>query len=116
MGTDAISSYFEQVAQIACICPEYSGVFRHSDARPYRVARPAPSQLDEIDRQERLLQAAIDKLELIEDDLREAARKSGLRQAQKQFQKSVSYFRRGNSIRTTSRSFATRSNILCLTA
>jgi len=87
MGTDALSSYFEQVAQIACICPECSGVFRLSDARPYRVARPAPSQLDNIDRQERSLQAAIDKLELIEDQLREAARKSGLRKAQKQLRK-----------------------------
>lgn len=92
MATDAISSYFEQVAQIACICPECSGVFRLSEARPYRVARPAPSELDKIDRQERLLQAAIDKLELIEDQLREAARKSGLRQAQMQLRKIGSLF------------------------
>ena len=59
MAIDAISSYFEQVAQIACICPECSGVFRLAEARPYRVTRPAPSELDKIDRQERLLQEAI---------------------------------------------------------
>jgi predicted Holliday junction resolvase-like endonuclease len=55
--------------------------------QPYRVARPAPPEFDKIDRQQRLLQAAIDKLELIEDRLREAARKAGLRQAQKQLRK-----------------------------
>jgi len=87
MAFDALASYFEQVTQIACICPECSGVFRLSDARPYRVTRAAPSELDKIERQERLLQAAIDKLELMEDQLRENARKSGLRQAQIQLRK-----------------------------
>ena len=80
---NSLSSYFDQVAKIAGICPCCGHVFRLGDARPFKRTPRQPTVLDQIESQQARIDAALEKLEQAEQELRESARLGGLTAAKR---------------------------------
>jgi predicted Holliday junction resolvase-like endonuclease len=81
------AKFFAELSQIAGICPDCKQVFRLSDARLYRHARPLPSVLDSLEKEQAAIDRALDRLETAEEELRAQARVAGLNHARRRLRK-----------------------------
>lgn len=85
--TPNIGRLFAELGRILCVCPECSELFYLSEARPYLAGKQPHSVIDELRTEENRLSRAEEKLDEIEDALRETAAKAGLRAAKQALKK-----------------------------
>ena len=86
-GTSHIGQLFGQLGRILCVCPECNDLFYLSEARPYLSGKQPQSVIDKLRAEESRLERAEEKLNEIENALRETAAKAGLRAAKKALKK-----------------------------
>jgi predicted Holliday junction resolvase-like endonuclease len=63
------------------VCPRSGDLFRLSDCKVYLRARPTKDWMDDLERQQELLSRKEEKLDDLEEELREAARVKGRKRA-----------------------------------
>ena len=78
-----LAQLFGQLGHILCVCPHCQDLFYLSESRPYLAGKQPRSVVDALRAQENRLDRAEEKLDEIENVLRETAAKAGLRAAKK---------------------------------
>ena len=82
-----VATLFGELGNILCVCPHCQELFYLSEARPYLAGEQPHSIVDVLRAEERRLERAEERLDLIEDALREKAAEAGLRATKKVLKK-----------------------------
>ena len=73
-----IGELFSGLGHVLCVCPQCCDMFYLSEARPYLSGKQPRSILDDLRLEESKLDRAEERLNEIEEELREAAAKAGV--------------------------------------
>ncbi|MGA8610689.1 MAG: hypothetical protein WB760_03025, partial [Xanthobacteraceae bacterium] len=82
-----LAELFGQLGDILCVCPHCQDLFYLSEARPYFAGKQPSSIVDALRAEENRLGQAEEKLDEIENALRETAARAGLRAAKRVLKK-----------------------------